>query len=270
MRRWAVACAIALFAASASADTNAASDHHRAGVAYAKEGRWDDAVRELDEAYKLDPTPLRLYDVAQACLQARQYLKARDAYGRVENDAALGPEQRERARAGRATASANVAHVRATVTNATAADVVTIDGTPATESGREVDPGKHVVRLMRDYALLAEKTLDVAPGADAVAALAGPAPPAPVGEERGSGKKTVAWVLLGVGVPAMITGGVLALVGNNQYRKLKDSCAPSCNGEDRDWRTVTLAGDITLIAGAVLTGVAVFLFVTGSGDARAR
>lgn len=152
-------------AALAQSSAKDASDHHRAGVAYAKSGKWGDAVRELDEAYALDASPIRLYDVAQVCLEARQYVRARDAYAKVVDNPALTAEQRQRARAGLETAKANVGRVRVAVVGAMPSDVVSVDGARLHTDAVDVDPGKHVVTLIRGGATT-EVAVDVVPRAE--------------------------------------------------------------------------------------------------------
>lgn len=277
LRRAALALALAAActaARPAEAQTGSAeaSDHYRAGVAYAKSGKWDDAVREFDEAYKLDPTPLRLYDVAQVCLQAKQFVRARDAYARIEGSAALSADQQQRVRAGLATARSNIGRARIVVPDARPTDVVTLDGARVRSDAVDVDPGRHVVRLVRGGDTIAETTIDVAAGSEATATLTPPAtPPAPVADRAtstsedasGGGIPTISWILGGVAVAAIGGGAYLAITGTSEYEDVRASgCAPRCEGRDEAPRRKAIIGDVVIGGGVVSAAVAVVLALT--------
>lgn len=280
---FAVAVATSCIARTASAGANEASDHHRAGVAYAKSGKWGDAVREFDEAYKLDPTPLRLYDVAQVCLQAKQYVRARDAYARVADSASLSNEQQQRARAGLATAKSNIGRVRIFVVSARPGDVVTVDGARAREDVVEVDPGKHTVRLVRDGET-SDVTVDVSPGGETNATVgdkkqerqedkAAPAVPPREGSS-GGGVPTATWVFGGLAIGALSVGIPLAVTGYVEYNDIKenDPCArdSTCGGRDEEPRRRAIIGDIVTGVGVVSAAVAIYFLLTAGGPSAPK
>jgi hypothetical protein len=282
-RSLAVAVILALASACATstamADGGEASDHHRAGVAYAKSGKWEQAVREFDEAYKLDPTPLRLYDVAQVCLQAKQYVRARDAYAKVVDSPALANEQQQRARAGLAAAKANIGRVRVTLVGGKPGDVVTVDGLTARGETVDVDAGKHTVKLVRDGET-SEVIVDVSPGAEVTATLGEkkkeeprPLPNDPSSEASGSAIPTATWVLGGIAVVALGVGIPLAVSGHLEYTRIKSSpCGQTetCGGAEQPAIDRALAGDIIWISGVVCAGAALVFYLTADKPGAAR
>jgi tetratricopeptide (TPR) repeat protein len=55
----------------------------RAGACYVEAGRVDDALKQLREAVRLDPTPLRHYDVGRVLLAARRFPEAGAAFNQA-------------------------------------------------------------------------------------------------------------------------------------------------------------------------------------------
>lgn len=262
-----------------------ASAHHRTAISYAKSGQWADAVRELEAAYELDPTPIRLYDVAQARLQAKQYVAARDAFAKVVDSAALSPGQRERARAGLETAKRSIGKLRVSVTNAQSGDVITVDGVHMRQGVLEVDPGPHAVRLVHGGTTIAEETLDVPVGGESVVVLSAPAvvnedaaKPPPADEKKAppprAGIPAAGLILGGLAVAAIGTGTYLWITGKNEYDAVKETgCAPRCGDREDPGREKALVGDVFMAAGVIAGAVATYVIVsslTSKRTARTR
>lgn len=275
------ALVLSLVCVAGTAAASEASDHHRAGVAYAKNGKWEEAVREFDEAYRLDPSPLRLYDVAQVCLQAKQFVRARDAFAKIVDNPALTPEQQQRARAGLGTAKANVGRVHVVVADPRSSDVVSIDGARLRADVADVDPGRHVVALARDGETT-EANVEVTAGGDASVTLgekalverkpatSEPLPTLPV-EPRSSGTPVLGWVFGGVAVAALGSGIPLTVIGRSEYADIQDDpCArdQTCGGRDRGPRQMALAGEILIGVGVVSAAAAIYFFLTGGAKGR--
>jgi hypothetical protein len=70
-----VAAAVLLAGATAFAD---ARQHFMAGQDYYSQGRYEKAIAEFEEAYRLDPRPLLLYNIAQAWEKLGDLVKAVD------------------------------------------------------------------------------------------------------------------------------------------------------------------------------------------------
>lgn len=251
-----------------------ASAHHRAAISYAKSGKWADAVRELVVAYELDPTPIRLYDVAQARLQAKQYVAARDAYAKVVDSAALSPGQRERARAGLETAKRSIGKLRVSVMNAQSADVITVDDVRMRKDVLEVDPGPRVVRLVRGGTTIAEETVDVPIGGESDVVLSAPtvvnedaSKPPPADEEKAAppraGVPAAGFILGGLAVAAIGAGAYLWITGKSEYDAVKDTgCAPRCGDREDPGREKALVGDVFMAAGVITGALATYLIVS--------
>jgi hypothetical protein len=70
------------------------------------------------------------------------------------------------------------------------------------------------------------------------------------------------WILAGVGTAALVSFGVFALLGQNDYSELQADCAPRCDpGESDAVRTKFLIADVSLgVAAAAYAGAAYFYF----------
>jgi hypothetical protein len=248
-----------------------ARDHVRAGMAYAERGKWEDALREFEEAYALEPQPLRLFDVAQARFKTNRFRAAADAYAKLIDAPSLSPEQHERVRAGLASSREKIAHVRVTVANARAGDVVTIDGVVAARDALvDLDPGHHVARLVRDGETT-ENAIDLEPGATMTVTLTAkappsppPPPPAPV-EAKKPGVPTLSWILAGTSLVSLSFGTYFGLVGLHKYNRLMDDpCAArkTCGrAESNSMKTHLVIGDALLGLGVATAGAALVLWL---------
>ena len=234
-----------------------AKDHTNAGMAHAEAGRWEDALRELEQAYALDPTPIHLFDVAQARLKTNRVRAAVDAYAKLEGASSLPPEQQARVREALAEARAKIAHARITVPNARARDVVSIDGTVvARDVLVDLDPGHHVARLLREGASI-EKGIDLDPGGSVTITLVAPTKDAPIApppaQAQESGIPTMTWVLGGASILTLSLGAYFSITGYRKYQRLRDDpCSKSktCERiETNDMVTNIVAGDILITAG---------------------
>ena len=66
MRILIVIVGFAVLLAASSASAQAAKQHFMAGQSYYQQGRYEKAIEEFEEAYRLDPKPLLLYNIAQS------------------------------------------------------------------------------------------------------------------------------------------------------------------------------------------------------------
>lgn len=266
----------------ASAQTTVqARDHVRAGLAYAERGKWEDALREFEEAYALDPQPLNLYDVAQARLKTRRFRAASEAFARLVESPGLSQVQRDRAREGVATAREHVGKVRVSSPAGRPTDTLTVDGAAVrVDESIEVDPGRHVVRVVREGETFGERTIDVADGAHVRVTIAAPqgrdapevAPTRPTHDapsERGSSLPTLGLVLAGASVVALGVGTFFEIRGLNDWSDLKDGCGQTktcAPGAVDDARTTLLVGDIGIGIGIAAAVAAAYVFVFRPGE----
>jgi len=163
---------------------------------------------------------------------------------------------------------------------------VAVDGAPSghTLDGRPiaVDPGTHVFRVLAPGQPPAERTFVIAEGAKDRREMieVGPALPAPQGgaeaagkeapQASGSGRKTAAYVVGGVGLLAVAGGAVFGLLASSQWSTSKSDCATAlqCNSysnavtaHNNAWTDATVA-DIAFAVGGVALVTAATLFFT--------
>jgi hypothetical protein len=266
--------------ADAQSKSVQARDHVRAGLAYAERDKWDDALREFEEAYALEPQPLRLYDVAQARLKTRRFRAARDAFSQLLELPGLSADQRERARAGLASASEHVAKLRITVEGGKPTDSLTLDGTnTGVQPGKplEIDPGRRVVRLIRDGEPVAERTVDVSDGGD-VAVTIGPgsdrierAPPPATAPDTGGSIPPLVFVLGGAALVSAGVGTYFEIRGLNRWSELRDGCGRTRTcppGEVDAARRNVLVGDLLIGVAVVAAAAAVYVLLAPGKQQR--
>jgi len=107
-----------------------------------------------------------------------------------------------------------------------------------------------------------------------LARLGGDPPPPPGGDSGGGSISPVGPVLMGVGGAALVTGLILGGVGLARDGEVGEACPgragcpESARGAYDDAQTLTLAGDILWISGAVIaaTGLVLTLVLTDGGD----
>ena len=102
MRAFLLSLSIALFiplvAHAQDADTQRARSHLRAGIAYYDEAKYDDALREMETAYRLRPLADLQYNIAQCYERLGRAREAAVAYGKYL-DGKPAAEDREEVRA---------------------------------------------------------------------------------------------------------------------------------------------------------------------------
>jgi hypothetical protein len=287
--------------APASADATAAraSDAERLfreGRTAMEAGDLARACPKFAESEKLDPAPGTLLSLADCEERARSFVKAREHY----QLAASGFPKKDPRRAfatGRAQAlEKRVAHVTLRLAADAPPDASVRLGeavVPRSDLGTStaIDPGDVQVKVSapgrKDNAFIVTfaegETKDVPCELGALeAARASDAPlttgpSAAAGEDRISTsssdpRRTVSYVLLGVGAASLIVGGVSGVLAAGKASTVKDHCDASsaCDQEGVDaassGRFLAPLSTVTLIAGAVLAGAgAYFFFASAKG-----
>lgn len=258
------------------------------------------ACPKFAESEKLDPAPGTLLSLADCEERARSFVKAREHY----QLAASGFPKKDPRRAfatGRAQAlEKRIAHVTLRLAADAPPDASVRLGdvvVPRSDLGTStaVDPGDVQVKVSapgrKDNAFtvtFAEgETKDVACEvglAEAARANDTPAPPAPsaapADADRASSsssdpRRTVSYVLLGVGAASLIVGGVSGVLAASKASTVKDHCDASsaCDQEGVDaassGRFLAPLSTVTLIAGAVLAGAGAYFFFTSAKGHKA-
>lgn len=262
--------------------TNLAKDHVRAGLAYAERGKWEDALREFEEAYALEPSPSTLFDIAQARAQLKRYATASEAYRTLLRDPnSLSASQLRIAKEGLAASEIRIA--RLVVTDVRPDDVVRVDGTARDAKGPiELDPGAHTVEVVRAGETRESKlafaegvrrqvSVDALGSAGPAANDAGPrSPDLPPPPPARDASPTWAWVLGGGGLAVLGTGAVLGGISLSQRADLTDGCGrtQSCEpGAVDDVRTKMVVADVMIGVGLVATVAAAVILLVSSSNA---
>jgi hypothetical protein len=143
---------------------------------------------------------------------------------------------------------------------------VRIDGADIDTSGGrafDLDPGRHRIRVVSaDHPTLEQDVL-IREGEKRRTirlTLDAPAAPAHAVEPPRTSRRTLPWVLFGVGAASFLTSGALGLYGLSQRSDL-DACRPDCERDRVDAANRTfLVSDVILAAGALVTGLGVYFF----------
>lgn len=133
--------------AVASAQNNSAEAraHFEAGVAASNQGRWQDALREFEQARAIQATAPVLYNLGLAQRAVGRVRDARATFRTLieQHGARLANDRRTEIQGYITDADAAVGRIELTISPANA--TVTIDGTPTAERSVEADPGRHEI-----------------------------------------------------------------------------------------------------------------------------
>jgi hypothetical protein len=148
----------------------------------------------------------------------------------------------------------------------------------------QVDPGTHTFRFepaqgtageQQVLVLEGEKTRVITftmTGPTAGAGGGSTVEPPPEQPSSGSGQKTLAFVVGGVGVAALAGGIIFGAMGSSQASSDKNpgGCAPNCSDDEvSSIKTKLLVSDILIPVGIVGVGAAVVLYLTAGGSSKA-
>lgn len=269
-----------LTARVADADENAdvAKSTTALGVAHAEANRWEEALAAFEEAYRRDPQPTSLFNVAQARLKTRRFRAAAESYqALLAMRASLPQRQLEAAEGGLVIARARIGHVTA---RARGEGLVFVDDRAVGSGAVDVDPGAHVVRLTRDGRDVGSRRIDVAAGQsvevmvepDPVApttpvqpkSTADPLPPPPPDEGR---SPVVGLTILGAGVVVAGLGAFFGVRGYGEWSDLRDGCGKtrSCDADEvSSARRDVIVGDVLVGVGIVGIAVGAYLWLASS------
>jgi hypothetical protein len=263
-------------------------------------GNWEEAAALFERAHKLNPSARTLRGMGLTAYEARRYVDAirylSDAL--TETRRPLTPQQREEVSSTLDRARRFVAHLRLKVGPADAR--VTINGRvaePDSKGDVTTDPGLLDVEIsaegyesaLRRVRLTAggQEELNVqlsrvrpdvpmvqAPQPATTAAPAAAVQSGPV-DEGGSAVGTLKWVVGGVAIAALATGGVLLAVQKSKASEYESTCGPDDTLDQRciDLReSVSVGGPlwtapiVAFSVGGGLAVIALVLFVVDATD----
>jgi tetratricopeptide (TPR) repeat protein len=187
--------------------------HFRTGQAYYKNGRYAEAAREFEEAFRLFGRSEILYDVAKSHDGAGDFVRARAAYRRY-----LVAEPNSAEREGIEVRIKELSQHVATVTlrAKVAGAIVRLDGQPvgATPLAEplELNPGRRRLEVVREGHATWTRELDVIGGAGALTLDVDLVELAPItwpSRRKPIYKQWWLWTAVGVVVAGAVVGGVL-------------------------------------------------------------
>jgi tetratricopeptide (TPR) repeat protein len=255
-----------------------ARTHYEAGSAYYQQGRYEEALREFEEAYRLSSEGRRAvlhYNIGLAHERLGHLTDAIDALRRYlegspnADDAEIVTERMR-------TLQARLDSTGIVLTVSEEGAGVVVDGeargtTPLTEPVR-VTPGAHEVRVEKDgfHAVTIHVTVPAGERVTVRANLVPAAEPAPAAdvqapidtrrrEPGGGGAGPLPWILFGVGGASAI-GGVL--FGANALAR-RDEANDAAGRERGDYDSAREAAKRSALLADVAFGVTVAAVVTG-------
>jgi tetratricopeptide (TPR) repeat protein len=206
-------------ATPSESDVDIAKAHFATGQAYYEHGRFSDAAREFEEAYRLSGKPPLLYNVGKSYDGANDFARALAAYRRflaaapgenADHDFAVERVQRLAALVG-----------TVTLQGAVAGSAITLDGEPAgttpLPSPLVVNPGRHRVEVARERYATFRRAVDVPVGGAVVVEaqqvesvkVVTLAAPSPAARERPLYQRWWLWAAVG---GAVVAAGVITAV----------------------------------------------------------
>lgn len=285
-------------AAPSAIDLESARELWRDGKKLREAGKLPEALEKFRAAWALAPTPITGLDLAKTLalvgklVQAREIALTASKLPVPPNESATAQKAREEADALALSLKDRIPSLVPKVSGIDPATVkVLVDEaevpTAALGQPRRLDPGTHVVRLVRDTSELATSSVVLAEGETRevvlTPTLAGaepppkalappnPAPPAPIAPAPSNGIPAFGIVGLSVGVVGVAVGGVAGIVALTRLGKAKDVCATdkSCPpSASYDLDTSRRAGNIStvgfIVGGVGLAVFGVSLFVRGA------
>ncbi len=249
---------------------------YAAGVQHFKAKRYADAIREFNKAFRVDPNPVLVFNMARAFEELNEYDSAIEFYRRyleMAPDADDAPTVADALRALVLLREREGVTVSVSVTTQPDGARVYVDGREVGTSPLRLalPVGRHFVAAEREGYTRASREIELVEGKPVDHALT----LVPVAEppRAETGGNTTGWVLVGVG-GALLAGaaitGALALGKNSELDDLDGDAGNTSRSEydsiQEEGRTLALTTDGLLLGGAasVLTGG--FLLLTG-GDA---
>jgi hypothetical protein len=276
------------------------------GVQLAEAGNCKEAIEKLSRAEALYHAPTILGRLGECQVQVGQIVLGTENLNRVvreqlaPNAPAAFRDAQERARRVLNQALPRIGRLTVEVEPREAQASVTVSGSPVPKAlfgvERPTDPGTHEVVANAPGFLPAKTSVELAEGGkqtvtlrltpDPNAALTPPPEtqpqppppqqtpdtrPPPQAEHSGSGTKTVAFVLLGVGGAGIVAGSITGLLALGQKGDL-DCPEQKCSGPAADdldsAKTMAMVSTISFGVGLVSAGVGTVLLLTSSSGSE--
>jgi hypothetical protein len=205
-----------------------AEEHNQKGISFAKQGLWDAARKEFEEAYKLDPNPDLLFNIGRCYEKNGELNNALSTYkiylkASISNDQRLKVEgfnaeieEKLRKQPGILKISSDVDGVEVKI------DGNVIGRTPLKEM--ELSPGRHVIIAVREGFEPWKGDVFVEPSAKASIVI--PMVPSSLLVSAASSKpvsRIWAWTALGAGAAICGTGIIFTLLADSDRSKVENA-----------------------------------------------
>ncbi len=260
-----------------AAAPSAASSAYAAGVEHFKAGRYADAIREFNKAYRVDPNPVLVFNMARAFEEMKQYPSAVEFY-RKYLEMAPNAKDAETVKQSLRTLELLIAQqaspeqVELTVTSVPDGAKVLLDGRDvgATPLKLKVALGKHFVTVEKAgftreaSELTFEKGADQTHAVTLVAVAEAPPPPPPA-------SNVLAWTLIGTGGALMLGGAVTGTLALQKEGEVDDfsGSRDDFDALQDEGNTLALMTDGLLAGGVVSATVGLVLLLSGDDQAQA-
>lgn len=260
----------------------AARRAYEKGVEYFRQKRFGDAVREFNKAYRLDPNPVLVFNMARAFEELKDYGPAIEFYRKY---LAMAPQAEDRRQVEETIRTLEIlrrrseaeARVPLTVVSTPDGAQVLIDGRPAgvTPLKTEIAAGTHFLSIEKDG--FARSSFEIEAKPDAPVRREVQLVPA---AERGPGERpdrTWAWVAVGAG-GALIAGGAIAgAQALKKHEKINDIIEGRAEADEAEFDALrdegarfALIADGLYVAGAASLVTGVVLFLMGDDEPSTR
>lgn len=255
---------------------------YRAGVGFFKEHQYADAIREFNKAYRLDPNPVLVFNMARAFEELKQYDSAIEYYKKYLEMAPQAPDRAKVEDSLRALeilqkAAATDSRVELTVTSAPDGAKVFIDGREVglTPLKAQIPVGHRFLAVEAPGYTRHSSELDVDaanPPKAHVVLVPQPVSAAPAAPAAGGGMTRDAWayIALGLGGALLVGGGIAGWQASKKADKLdqieanpRPSDKPEYDTLKSDGKTFALVADGLFVGSALAVGTGLILLFTG-------
>jgi tetratricopeptide (TPR) repeat protein len=255
--------------------------HFESGRSYYEQGRYDEALHEFEEAYRLaSPAsqPIMLFNVAQTQERIGRLSEAIDSFRRYL-EASPRADDRAAIESRIQNLQSRLDATRIAITSSETGASVLVDGTaigttPLAESVR-VTPGVHEIRVEKDgfHAFSLRVTVPVGEEVEAEANLVSEAEPDVAAPAAVPGPRVYTWVAAGIAGAALVGGtvlGLLALSSRDDANGLAHGERAAYDDARSSAESLALFSDVAfgVAAAAGVTAVVLFVIEPGWGESE--
>lgn len=246
---------------------------YRQGVEHFKQKQFADAIREFNKAYRLDPNPVLVFNMARAFEELKQYDSAIEYYRKYLE---MLPEAPDRKTVEESIRTLEILQKQAATPVLVPLNVTSKpDGARVLVDGREVGTtplkttipaGHHYLAVEADGHERHASEFDATPEAPferEILLLPRPASASAGAAESGLSRRTWAFITMGAGGAVGALGGVSGLLASRKADKLDEIDADPRKASESQYEDLKSEGKTYALAADVLIGVGAAGVVTG-------